>query len=64
MEYQNKLWNNLVFFRDHLNSSEDARIEYLKVKNYHEKSSKGINEYTDHKEDFVKKIFNLRLKGV
>lgn len=65
VEYKEELWNNLVFFRDYLNSNEDARLEYLKFKkDYLVKSSTGINEYTDHKEAFVKRVFNLRLKGV
>ncbi|MBT2682816.1 GrpB family protein [Bacillus sp. ISL-37] len=65
VEYKEELWNNLVFFRDYLNSNEDARLEYLKVKkDYIVKSSTGVNEYTDHKEAFVKRILNLRLKGV
>ncbi|MBT2636904.1 GrpB family protein [Bacillus sp. ISL-39] len=65
VEYRKELWKNLIFFRDHLNSYEDAKLEYLKVKKaYLEKSSTGINEYTAHKEDFVKKIFSLRTKGV
>jgi GrpB-like predicted nucleotidyltransferase (UPF0157 family) len=65
VEYQKELWKNLVFFRDYLNSNENARFEYLKVKmDYIEKSSTGVNEYTDHKEAFVRRIFNLRLKGV
>ncbi|GAM13157.1 GrpB family protein [Mesobacillus selenatarsenatis] len=65
VEYKEELWNNLVFFRDYLNSNEDARLEYSKVKkDYLVKSSTGANEYTEHKEAFVKKIFNLRLKGV
>ncbi|WP_226675258.1 GrpB family protein [Mesobacillus jeotgali] len=58
--YQKEFWNNLVFFRDYLNSNEDARLEYLKVKKaYLKMSSTGINDYTDHKEEFVKKIFEL-----
>ncbi|MFT9599139.1 GrpB family protein [Mesobacillus sp.] len=65
VKYKEELWNNLVFFRDYLNSNEDARLEYLKVKkDYLEKSSTGVNEYTDHKAAFVKRIFNLRVKGV
>ncbi|WP_404407049.1 GrpB family protein [Jeotgalibacillus malaysiensis] len=61
VEYQKKLWGNLVFFRDYLNSNETARNEYLELKiDYLKKSSKGINEYTDFKEEFVKSIFEKR----
>lgn len=61
VEYQMELWNNLVFFRDYLNSNETVRNEYLDVKmEYLKNSSTGVNEYTDFKEDFVKSIFNKR----
>jgi GrpB-like predicted nucleotidyltransferase (UPF0157 family) len=64
VDYRKELWNNLVFFRDYLNSNHDARLGYLKVKkDYLEKSSTGINEYTDYKAKFVKRIFSLRSKG-
>jgi GrpB-like predicted nucleotidyltransferase (UPF0157 family) len=60
-EYKSDLWNNLIFFRDYLNTNETARKEYLEMKmDYLKKSSSGINEYTIHKEAFVKSIFNLR----
>ncbi|MCM3758364.1 GrpB family protein [Sporosarcina aquimarina] len=59
--YQKELWNNLLFFRDHLNSNEDARKQYLEIKlNYLKSSSTGVNEYTDFKEVFVKEIFAKR----
>lgn len=61
VEYQKELWNDLIFFRDHLNSNEDARTQYLAIKvAYLEDSAKGINEYTDFKEEFVKGIFAKR----
>ncbi|KAB2332954.1 GrpB family protein [Bacillus mesophilum] len=60
-EYRSELWNNLIFFRDYLNSNETARKRYLKIKKeYLEKSSSGMNEYTDYKEKFVKYIYNKR----
>ena len=56
-EFQSELWKNLIFFRDHLNSNEDARKQYLEVKReYLKASSTGIKEYTNFKEDFVKQI--------
>ncbi|WP_019415122.1 GrpB family protein [Paenisporosarcina sp. TG20] len=59
VEFRKELWNNLIFFRDYLNSNETAKEQYLKIKmEYLKKSSKGINEYTDFKEEFVKNIFN------
>lgn len=58
VEFQKELWDNLIFFRDYLNSNEPARKKYLDIKlEYLKKSSTGINEYTDYKEEFVKNIF-------
>ncbi|WP_080844249.1 GrpB family protein [Cytobacillus gottheilii] len=60
-EYRNELWNNLIFFRDYLNSNETARQRYLEIKKeYLKKSSTGINEYTEYKEEFVRDIYNKR----
>ncbi len=59
VEYQQEIWNNLIFFRDYLNSNEEARKEYLDIKtSYLKNTSSGIKEYTDYKEDFVKKVYN------
>lgn len=61
VEYEKELWNNLIFFRDHLNSNEDAKKQYLEIKlEYLKASSTGVNEYTDFKEEFVKEIFAKR----
>jgi GrpB-like predicted nucleotidyltransferase (UPF0157 family) len=59
VEFNKELWNNLIFFRDYLNSNETTKEQYLGIKmEYLKKSSTGINEYTDYKEEFVKNIFN------
>ncbi|WP_438314855.1 GrpB family protein [Sporosarcina sp. FA9] len=64
VEYQKELWNNLIFFRDYLNSNEDARKQYLEIKlEYLKRSSTGVNEYTDFKEEFVKEIVSKRNDG-
>lgn len=61
VEYQKELWNNLIFFRDYLNSNEAARKEYLEIKTeYVNTSSTGVNEYTNFKEEFVRSIFEKR----
>ena len=61
VEYQEPLWNNLIFFRDYLNDNEYARNRYLKIKEEFLKSnSEGIREYTDYKETFVKEIIDKR----
>lgn len=62
VEYQKKLWNDLIFFRDYLNSDKTARKQYLEIKlEYLKKSSTEVNEYTDFKEEFVKTIFKKRI---
>lgn len=59
VEYQQEIWNNLIFFRDYLNSNEEARKEYLDIKtSYLKDTSSGIKDYTDFKEEFVKSIYN------
>lgn len=61
VEYQKDLWKNLIFFRDYLNSNSDAKEEYLELKKeYIRKSTTGITEYTNHKEKFVKTIYEKR----
>lgn len=61
VEYREELWENLLFFRDYLIAHEEAREKYTDLKlDYLEKSSTGINEYTNHKEAFVKSIFTKR----
>jgi len=61
VEFEKEIWDNLIFFRDYLNSSEDARKQYIDIKReYVKKSSTGINEYTHYKENFVKNIFAKR----
>lgn len=61
VEYQKELWNNLIFFRDHLNSNEDAKKKYLNIKlEYLNKFSTGVNEYTDFKREFVNEIVKKR----
>ena len=64
VDYEKEQWNNLVFFRDYLNSNEIARKQYLEIKlQYLMKSSTGINEYTDFKEQFVNSIFKKRVQS-
>jgi len=62
VEYRKEIWNNLIFFRDYLNSNETAREQYLEIKlEYLNQSSTGVNEYTNFKEAFVKSIFKKRI---
>ena len=64
VEYERELWKNLLFFRDYLSSNEQVRKEYINLKlDYLKKYSTGIKEYTNHKEKFVKNIFNKRINN-
>jgi GrpB-like predicted nucleotidyltransferase (UPF0157 family) len=57
VDYDKELWNNLIFFRDYLNSNEAVRNEYHNLKwEYVQNNSSGIVEYTDYKEEFVRRI--------
>ena len=61
VEFQKDIWNSLIFFRDYLNSNESEQRKYLQIKmEYLRKSSTGISEYTDYKEEFVKNILNKK----
>lgn len=63
VDYDKELWNNLIFFRDYLNSNESERNDYQNLKvDYVQNNTSGISEYTDHKEEFVKCIYAKRLK--
>jgi len=61
VEYKKDLWHNLIFFRDYLNNNKEDREKYLDIKNkYVSKSSTGIIDYTNYKENFVKEIYKKR----
>ncbi|HJB78470.1 MAG TPA: GrpB family protein [Candidatus Nosocomiicoccus stercorigallinarum] len=61
VEYKKDLWHNLIFFRDYLNSNKEDREKYLDIKKkYVSKSSTGIIDYTNYKENFVKEIYKKR----
>lgn len=62
VDYDKNLWKDFIFFRDYLNSNKTEREQYevLKIKFIEEKNG-GINQYTDYKESFVKKIYDKRL---
>jgi GrpB-like predicted nucleotidyltransferase (UPF0157 family) len=61
VDYDKELWKNLIFFRDYLNTIDEARDEYKKLKvALAERKSINITTYTNLKEPFVKGIFSLR----
>ena len=61
VEYKKDLWHNLIFFRDYLNNNKEDREKYLDIKKkYVSKSSTGIIDYTNYKENFVQEIYKKR----
>ena len=62
VDFDKELWKNQLFFRDYLNSNDEAREEYRKIKLTSAKQKDiNINSYTDLKEPFVKSIFSKRI---
>ncbi|GAB0168701.1 GrpB family protein [Lysinibacillus sp. CTST325] len=62
VNYQEKKWCDLLFFRDYLNTNEEIKRQYEKLKlNFLNSNLKGIDEYTTYKEQFVQSIFNKRI---
>ena len=65
VEYRGELWNNVIYFRDYLNSNVEARTQYQEIKfAYLKNAAKGIKEYTDFKEAFVKGILAKRTESL
>ena len=64
VNYQDELWENLIFFRNYLNDNADAKLEYVQLKErYLASRTTGINDYTNSKKDFVEHIFSKRNQG-
>ncbi len=63
VSFKEELWTNLIFFRDYLNEHEVEKKAYANIKEDYlrQNNSPNINEYTDFKTEFVKKIFAKRL---
>ncbi|MCM3324759.1 GrpB family protein [Cytobacillus kochii] len=61
VNFDGELWKDLIFFRDFLNLDEPSRVAYEDIKkNFVKFQSKGIDEYTESKEKFVKDIIAKR----
>lgn len=62
VDYNKDLWNNLIFFRDYLNTNESIRSQYSNLKKkFLEEKNGGIDEYTDYKGKFVREIYRKRI---
>lgn len=56
-DFQGDLWNDLIYFRTYLNENQAARVEYEQIKlSFVKMKREGIEEYTNMKEAFVKRI--------
>lgn len=63
VNYDEKLWKDLLFFRDYLNNNEAMRLKYSDLKEaFLQNKQGGIQAYTDYKERFVKEIYQIRTK--
>lgn len=62
VKHEGELGCNLLFFRDYLRAHKEARDAYTELKlAFTQQAATGINEYTDHKEAFVKSIVSKRV---
>jgi GrpB-like predicted nucleotidyltransferase (UPF0157 family)/RimJ/RimL family protein N-acetyltransferase len=61
VKYKGEKWSDLVFFRDCLNSNSSLRKQYEEIKSsFVANQQTGINDYTDLKEGFVKKVCGMK----
>ncbi|MER2063549.1 GrpB family protein [Alkalibacterium gilvum] len=59
--YREKIWNDLIYFRNHLNTNEAARREYEQIKrDFISHKAEGIEEYTQSKESFVNGVLHYK----
>ncbi|MCM3720957.1 GrpB family protein [Solibacillus isronensis] len=58
VQFNEKKWHQMRFFRDYLNAHIEAKKEYEELKEaFFNTGLHGINEYTQYKEQFVQSIF-------
>ena len=54
VDYKGRKWNDLISFRDKLNSSMELRKEYEELKaNYIQHETGDMDDYTNYKERFI-----------
>ena len=54
VDYKGEKWNDLISFRDKLNSSMELRKEYEELKaNYIQHETGDMDDYTNYKERFI-----------
>ncbi|WP_318614622.1 GrpB family protein [Sporosarcina sp. YIM B06819] len=60
VNYKGDKWNNLILFRDKLNSSETLRREYEELKmSFILNESGDMDDYTHYKENFILKVLKM-----
>lgn len=58
VELEKEKWNQMLFFRNYLNTNQDVKEQYENLKeSFFNTDLEGINSYTDYKEQFVQSIF-------
>ena len=58
VELEKEKWNQMLFFRDYLNTNQDMKEQYENLKeSFFSTELKGIQSYTDYKEQFVQSVF-------
>lgn len=63
VELEKEKWNQMLFFRNYLNTNQDVKEQYEKLKeSFFNTDLEGIHSYTDYKEQFVQSIFE-RMKS-
>ena len=61
VDYKGEKWNDLISFRDKLNSSVELRREYEELKvNYIENETGKMDDYTNYKESFILKVLQKK----
>ncbi len=59
--FDSEHWKNMLFFRDYLNAYAEVRMEYERLKQSFTMEQGGIEQYTEHKEQWIQHIFAKRV---
>lgn len=58
VDYEKEKWHQMLFFRNYLNANEEIKQQYQDLKTaFFTTNLKGIDAYTEYKDQFVKAIF-------
>ncbi|WPP39378.1 GrpB family protein [Paenibacillus hunanensis] len=59
--FESEHWKNMLFFRDYLNAHAEMRMEYERLKQSFTMDQGDIEQYTEHKEQWIQHIFTKRV---